>query len=69
MGAIASLPSAPRSYHLAGFWVLAGLWLAVAALGAVAMAWGGWLTGLAAQRIHLRLPGPAAVSYAGQEPR
>jgi ATP-binding cassette, subfamily B, bacterial len=42
-------------HHLAGFWVLAGLWLAVAALGAVAMAWGGWLTGLAAQRIQLRL--------------
>jgi ATP-binding cassette, subfamily B, bacterial len=42
-------------HHLAGFWVLAGLWLTVAALGAVAMAWGGWLTGLAAQRIQLRL--------------
>jgi ATP-binding cassette, subfamily B, bacterial len=42
-------------HHLAGFWTLAGLWLGAAALGAVAMAWGGWLTGLASQRIQLRL--------------
>jgi ATP-binding cassette, subfamily B, bacterial len=42
-------------HHLAGFWELAGLWLGAAALGAVAMAWGGWLAGLASQRIQLRL--------------
>jgi ATP-binding cassette, subfamily B, bacterial len=30
-----------ESRHLAGFWLLAGLWLGAAALGAVAMAWDG----------------------------
>ena len=44
-----------ESHHLAGFWVLAGLWLAMAAVGALAMAGSGWLTGLASQRIQLRL--------------
>jgi ATP-binding cassette, subfamily B, bacterial len=44
-----------EKHHPAGFWELAGLWLGAAALGAVAMAWGGWLTGLASQRIQLRL--------------
>ena len=41
--------------HLANFWILAGAWLAVAAAGAVAMAWSGWLAGLAAERVQLRL--------------
>jgi ATP-binding cassette subfamily B protein len=41
--------------HLAGFWALAGLWLALAAAAALAMAESGWLTGLAAERIRLRL--------------
>jgi ATP-binding cassette, subfamily B, bacterial len=42
-------------HHLAGFWSLAGLWLGVAAAGALAMAGSGWLTGLAAERVQLRL--------------
>lgn len=44
-----------EKHHLSGFWLLAGLWLGVAALGAAAMAGSSWLNGLAAQRIQLRL--------------
>jgi ATP-binding cassette subfamily B protein len=44
-----------QTRHLAGFPVLAAAWLAVAAVGALAMAWSGWLSGLAAERIQLRL--------------
>jgi ATP-binding cassette, subfamily B, bacterial len=44
-----------EKHHPAGFWPLAGTWLAVAAVGALAMAGSGWLTGLAAERIQLRL--------------
>jgi ATP-binding cassette subfamily B protein len=41
--------------HLAGFWVPAGWWLAIAALGAVAMFFGEYLTSLASERFALRL--------------
>jgi ATP-binding cassette, subfamily B, bacterial len=42
-------------HHLAGFWVLAGTWLAIAAVGALAMAGSRRLDGLAAGRVQLRL--------------
>jgi ATP-binding cassette, subfamily B, bacterial len=41
--------------HLAAFWVPAGSWLAIAALGAVAMFFGEYLTSLASERFALRL--------------
>src|ERR1700761_2506595 len=41
--------------HLAGFWVPASWWLAIAALGAVAMFFGEYLTSLASERFALRL--------------
>jgi ATP-binding cassette subfamily B protein len=43
-----------ETHDLGNFRILAGLWLAVAAAGAVAMAGSGWLTGLAAERIQLQ---------------
>ena len=44
-----------QRHHLAAFWPLAGLWLGVAAVGAVAMAGGHYLTGLASERFLLSL--------------
>lgn len=41
--------------HLAGFWPLAGWWLAIAALAAAAMFFGEYLTSLASERFALRL--------------
>lgn len=41
--------------HLAGFWAPAGCWLGIAAVGAVAMFFGQYLTSLASERFALRL--------------
>jgi ATP-binding cassette, subfamily B, bacterial len=41
--------------HLAGFWAPAGWWLAIAALAAVAMFFGEYVTSLASERFALRL--------------
>jgi len=41
--------------HLAGFWSLAGWWLAIAVLAGVAMFFGEYLTSLASERFALRL--------------
>jgi ATP-binding cassette, subfamily B, bacterial len=41
--------------HLAGFWAPAGCWLGIAAVGAVAMFFGEYLTSLASERFALRL--------------
>jgi ATP-binding cassette subfamily B protein len=44
-----------ETHHLAGFWALAGAWLAIAAAGALAMTGSKRLAGLAAGRVQLRL--------------
>jgi ATP-binding cassette subfamily B protein len=52
-GAITDRVLAAR--HLAGFWPLAGCWLAVVAVAAVAMFFAEYLTSLASERFALRL--------------